>query len=64
VPRSATAAAEEALDKGLITARGYGRVLRVAWTLADLQGVGTPGSDQVDQALGYRTGLATRVLAA
>jgi magnesium chelatase family protein len=64
VPRSATAAAEEALDKGLITARGYGRVLRVAWTLADLQGVGTPGRDQVDQALGYRTGLATRSLAA
>jgi magnesium chelatase family protein len=64
VPRSATAAAEAALDKGLITARGYGRVLRVAWTLADLQGIGTPGSDQVDQALGYRTGLATRALAA
>jgi magnesium chelatase family protein len=64
VPRLATAAAEQALDTGLITARGYGRVLRVAWTLADLQGVGVPGPDQVGLALGYRTGIVTRSLAA
>lgn len=64
VPRSATGALESALDAGRITARGYGRILRVAWTLADLQAVGTPGKSQVDQALGYRTGLATTALAA
>jgi magnesium chelatase family protein len=64
IPRSATPAAEKALDTGQITARGYGRVLRVAWTLADLQGIGTPGEAQVGMALGYRTGLATQALAA
>ena len=64
IPRRATAAAEEALDTGQITARGFGRILRVAWTLADLQGVGTPGADQVGLALGYRTGFVTQALAA
>ena len=64
IPRSATGAVESALDAGQITARGYARVLRVAWTLADLQGVGTPLKAQVNQALGYRTGLATNSLAA
>jgi magnesium chelatase family protein len=64
IPRTATGAVEDALDKGQITARGYGRILRVAWTLADLQGVGTPGPDQVGLALGYRTGFVTQALAA
>jgi magnesium chelatase family protein len=64
VPRSATVKLEEALDTGQITARGFGRILRVAWTLADLQGVGTPGAAQVGLALGYRTGFVTQALAA
>jgi magnesium chelatase family protein len=64
IPRSATVRAEEALDKGQITARGYGRILRVAWTLADLQGVGIPGAKEVGLALGYRTGFVTEALAA
>jgi magnesium chelatase family protein len=64
LPRAATVAAEAALDKGQITARGYGRILRVAWTLADLQGVGAPGADQIGLALGYRTGFVTDALAA
>jgi magnesium chelatase family protein len=64
IPRTATAALESALDQGHITARGYGRILRVAWTLADLQGVGTPGAAEVGLALGYRTGLATTAIAA
>ena len=64
LPRAATAVAEEALDQGRITARGFGRVLRVAWTLADLQDVGPPGADQVGMALGYRIGLATDSVAA
>jgi magnesium chelatase family protein len=64
VPRRATAAAEEALDKGQITARGYGRILRVAWTIADLQGVGAPSADQVGLALGYRAGFVSQALAA
>ena len=64
IPRSATAKADDALDKGHITARGYGRILRVAWTLADLQGVGTPGANEIGLALGYRTGFVTQALAA
>jgi magnesium chelatase family protein len=64
IPRAATAELEAALDTGAVTARGFGRILRVAWTLADLQGVAVPRAEQVDQALGYRTGLATQLLAA
>lgn len=64
IPRAATRQLETALDSGAVTARGFGRILRVAWTLADLQGVAVPRAEQVDQALGYRTGLATRALAA
>jgi magnesium chelatase family protein len=58
LPRQATGALEDALEAGVITARGYGRVLRVAWTLADLQGCPRPGVGQVGQALGYRLGAS------
>jgi magnesium chelatase family protein len=34
--------------------RGFDRVLRVAWTLADLAGLAAPGADQVAEALGMR----------
>ena len=56
LPRAATRVAERALDSGLLTARGYGRVARLAWTLADLQDVPVPGEGQVAMALGYRLG--------
>lgn len=56
LPRAATVRAEEALDRGLVTARGYGRVLRLAWTLADLAGKGTPEEPEVSMALTYRVG--------
>ena len=62
VPRPATRSAEQALDSGRLTARGYGRVLRLAWTLADLAGAGQPERCHVDHALGFR--LGTRHLAA
>ncbi|GAC1607431.1 MAG: YifB family Mg chelatase-like AAA ATPase [Mycobacteriales bacterium] len=64
ISRRATRSLEQAMDKGVVTARGFGRILRVAWTMADLQGVAVPGPEQVDLALGYRTGVATRALAA
>jgi magnesium chelatase family protein len=54
LPRSTTRSAEEAVDKGWLTARGYGRVLRLAWTLADLAGAGSPGPEHVGHALLYR----------
>lgn len=64
IPRKATVAVEEALDRGAITARGFGRILRVAWTLADLQGVTVPNGDHVGHALGFRSGRASQLLAA
>jgi magnesium chelatase family protein len=54
LPRSVTAAADEQLDVGALTARGYDRVLRVAWTLADLAGRDRPDELDVGMALGYR----------
>lgn len=56
VPRAALRPAATALDHGVLTARGFGRVLRVAWTLADLEGATVPGSGHVAMALGYRLG--------
>ena len=56
--RSALRAAERALDLGRLSARGLDRVLRVAWTLADLAEVDRPGADEVDEALYLRTGVA------
>jgi len=56
--RSAMKAAERALDLGRLSARGLDRVLRVAWTLADLAEVDRPGADEVDEALYLRTGVA------
>jgi len=48
---------DRALERGAITMRGYDRVLRIAWTLADLDGRGAPGRGEVAEALGYRTAL-------
>ncbi|HKH09453.1 MAG TPA: YifB family Mg chelatase-like AAA ATPase [Agromyces sp.] len=49
--RPVLAPVDRALERGLITMRGYDRVLRIAWTLADLDAVDRPGSDQVGRAL-------------
>jgi len=56
--RPAMAAAERALDCGRLSARGLDRVLRVAWTLADLADRSRPGADEIDEALYLRTGVA------
>ena len=54
VPRSSLALAERALERGALSVRGFDRVTRVAWTLADLAGRAVPGSDEVAEALGMR----------
>ncbi|HZJ28469.1 MAG TPA: ATP-binding protein, partial [Solirubrobacterales bacterium] len=56
---SITATLDRALERGGITMRGYDRVLRVAWTIADLDGVARPGADQIGQALYLRKGMTT-----
>ena len=45
---------DHALERGVLTARGYDRVLRLAWTLADLSGRETPHADDIGQALSLR----------
>ncbi len=45
---------DHALERGALTARGYDRVLRLAWTLADLSGRDGPDADDIGQALGLR----------
>jgi magnesium chelatase family protein len=54
VPRASLRLAERALEQGALSVRGFDRVLRVAWTLADLAGRTAPGSDEVAEALGMR----------
>lgn len=49
--------AEEDMERGLLTARGMDRVLRVAWTVADLAGHDRPTCQDVDWALELRTGI-------
>lgn len=49
--------AEEDMEHGLLTARGMDRVLRVAWTVADLAGHDRPTVQDVDLALELRTGI-------
>ncbi|MDP9093765.1 MAG: YifB family Mg chelatase-like AAA ATPase [Actinomycetota bacterium] len=56
LPRPVLGAAEEYLRRGEITARGFDRVLRLAWTLADLAGRTVPVADDVAEALYFRTG--------
>lgn len=49
--------AERSLERGVLTARGLDRVLRVAWTVADLAGHERPGAADVALALQLRTGV-------
>ncbi len=49
-----------ALDRGLLSIRGLDRTLRVAWSLADLAGRGSPGPDEVAAALSFRQPGAQR----
>ncbi|MEV6211733.1 YifB family Mg chelatase-like AAA ATPase [Kitasatospora sp. NPDC051914] len=49
--------AERDLERGLLTARGLDRVLRVAWTIADLSGRDRPSRPDVRTALALRTGV-------
>lgn len=56
-------AAERDLERGLLTARGLDRVLRVAWSVADLAGRDRPDGRDVGLALELRTGIARGVVA-
>lgn len=48
---------ERRYQSGALTARGYDRLLRVAWTIADLHGRERPGREEIGRALAFRQGL-------
>jgi magnesium chelatase family protein len=56
-PASALAPLERAMDLGRISARGVDRVIRVAWTLADIAGAGRPTASETSYALGLWLGV-------
>ncbi|MDV9178070.1 YifB family Mg chelatase-like AAA ATPase [Streptomyces sp. W16] len=56
--RGAMDEAERNLERGALTARGIDRVLRVAWTVADLKGHDRPDEVDVALALQLRTGVS------
>ncbi|MDN4477199.1 YifB family Mg chelatase-like AAA ATPase [Demequina sp. SYSU T00039] len=55
--RAVTTDLFRAVERGTLTGRGFDRVLRVAWTLADLDGVESPRRDHVARALVLRQGV-------
>lgn len=56
LPRGALEPAQVYLQRGQLSARGFDRVLRLSWTLADLGGRSVPTPADVAEALFFRTG--------
>jgi len=48
---------DRALERGGLTMRGYDRVIRVAWTIADLDGADRPTAHHLGRALYLRKGI-------
>ncbi|MEU8008205.1 YifB family Mg chelatase-like AAA ATPase [Micromonospora parva] len=59
LPARVTVELRGRLDSGSLSARGFDRVIRMAWTIADLDGRDRPDQDDVREALQLRTGEAT-----
>jgi magnesium chelatase family protein len=43
------------MDKEEITARGFHKLIRISWTIADLRGISTPGLAELETALNLRS---------
>ncbi|MDI1459466.1 YifB family Mg chelatase-like AAA ATPase [Catellatospora sp. KI3] len=56
LPEPVTWELRKRLDQGVLSARGFDRVLRVAWTLGDLAGLDRPGKEEINIALELRRG--------
>lgn len=56
LPKSVTTVLDTALSRGSLTLRGYDRTLKLAWSLSDLAGRGSPGRDELAHALALRGG--------
>lgn len=59
LPVEARAPLDRALQRGALTLRGYDRVLRLAWSVADLVGADAPGLAHVGRALFLKKGITT-----
>ncbi|PZF57542.1 ATP-binding protein [Curtobacterium sp. MCBD17_034] len=57
LPTTTTRSLDVGLERGTLTMRGYDRILRMAWTLADLAGEERPDTDHVRQAIALRSAL-------
>ena len=58
LPTADTETLRRRLDAGSLSARGFDKILRLAWTIADLDGRDRPGGDDVDEAIQLRVGDA------
>ncbi|MCU1568160.1 MAG: Mg chelatase-like protein [Pseudarthrobacter sp.] len=58
LPPASTRILDHSLERGVLTARGYDRVLRLAWTMADLGYRERPDVNDIGQALGLRQAAA------
>lgn len=56
IAAEARAPLDRALERGALTLRGYDRVLRLAWTMADLAEVDSPGREEIGRALFLKRG--------
>ena len=56
---STTTSIDRALERGGITMRGYDRILRLAWTICDLDGATAPTAAHVGQALFLRRAISS-----
>ncbi len=54
LPKQVTAQLDSALDRNLISMRGYDRCLRVAWSISDLNGSTSPNKDDLALAVFLR----------
>jgi magnesium chelatase family protein len=55
---ASSASIDRALERGGLTMRGYDRVLRLSWTIADLEGAPSPNADHVGRALYLRRAMS------
>lgn len=59
LPARITRELRRRLDTGSLSARGYDRVLRLSWTIADLDGRDRPDEQDIGEAIQLRTGEGT-----
>lgn len=59
LPARDTAELQQQLDTGALSARGFDRVMRIAWSIADLDGRDRPDREDVAEAIQLRTGEAS-----